>query len=244
MSHSIQTAGSNAALIPVFNGTIGGEVIQLCCARVLHSFMSVKRDFSNWIKARISKFGFVEGADYLLAKKSEQLPSGTKYSIDYYLTLDMAKELSMVENNAKGREARRYFIACERKALKAAAICHPQGDSIDVAALLLSGQSEPKPLTPAQHALIDQAAGRLIGEAYPLIRAHLERHVSWNTNAAQRQSGDVEVVQQALSAATLGNCLAHHLHSEAQAVRLLLQTMRQRIDGVLGSYEQPLGLAH
>jgi hypothetical protein len=36
---------------------------------------------------------------------------------EYHLTLDMAKELSMVENNAKGREARRYFIAMEKKAL-------------------------------------------------------------------------------------------------------------------------------
>lgn len=128
--------------------------------------------------------------------------------------------------------------------LKDAELPFAEDDSIDVATLLLSGQSDPKPLTPAQHALIDQAAGRLVGEAYPLIRAHLERRVSWNTNAAQRQSGDVEVVQQVLSAATLGNCLAHHLHSEAQSVRLLLQAMRQRIDGVLGSHEQPLGLAH
>lgn len=120
----------------------------------------------------------------------------------------------------------------------------PQDDSIDVAALLLSGQCDPKPLTPAVQSLIDQHTGRLIGEAYPLIRAHLERRVAWNTNQAQRQSNDTQTVQQVLSAATLGNCLAHHLHSEAQAVRLLLQTMRQRIDGVLGSYEQPLGLAH
>ncbi|WP_303784070.1 antA/AntB antirepressor family protein, partial [Azovibrio restrictus] len=38
---------------------------------------------------------------------------------DYHLTLDMAKELSMVENNEKGRQARRYFIECERRALEA-----------------------------------------------------------------------------------------------------------------------------
>ena len=103
----------------VFDGDIAGDCVQLCDARTLHGYMEVKRDFSNWIKARITKFGFVEGVDYLLAKFGEQLPSGTKYSIDYHITLDMAKELSMVENSAKGREARRYFIAMERRAIDA-----------------------------------------------------------------------------------------------------------------------------
>ena len=41
--------------------------------------------------------------------------SGTKHRIDYALTIDAAKELSMVEGNEKGKEARRYFIACEQK---------------------------------------------------------------------------------------------------------------------------------
>lgn len=39
-----------------------------------------------------------------------------KETTDYHLTLDMAKELSMVENNEQGRAARRYFIECERRA--------------------------------------------------------------------------------------------------------------------------------
>ncbi|EAM0325957.1 phage antirepressor Ant, partial [Campylobacter coli] len=34
---------------------------------------------------------------------------------EYYITLDMAKELCMVENNEKGRQARRYFIECEKR---------------------------------------------------------------------------------------------------------------------------------
>lgn len=105
------------ALIPVFTGTINNQSVQLCDARTMHTFMGVLRDFTTWIKGRIRKFKFVEGVDYLLTKTGEQLPSGTKYSSDYHLTLDMAKELAMVENNDKGREARRYFIACEKQAL-------------------------------------------------------------------------------------------------------------------------------
>ena len=44
-------------------------------------------------------------------------PQGGRPSIEYHVTLDMAKELSMVESNHKGREAHRYFIAMERQAL-------------------------------------------------------------------------------------------------------------------------------
>lgn len=102
-------------LVPVFTGAIQGQTVQLVDARTLHAFMVVLRDFTTWIKGRICKFGFVEGIDYLLTKSGGQLPSGTKYSHDYHLTLDMAKELAMVENNAKGREARRYFIDCEKR---------------------------------------------------------------------------------------------------------------------------------
>ena len=56
------------ALIPVFTGTLADRTVQLCDARTLHVFMQVKRDFSNWIKGRIRKFGFVANEDYLLAK--------------------------------------------------------------------------------------------------------------------------------------------------------------------------------
>ena len=108
------------SLIPVFTGVVSGKTINLCNARTLHDFLRVKRDFTTWMKARIGKFGFVENEDYLLTKSGEQLPSGTKYAHDYHLTLDMAKELSMVENNEQGRAARRYFIACERKLLEQA----------------------------------------------------------------------------------------------------------------------------
>ncbi len=79
-------------------------------ARELWGKLGSKQDFSTWIKAKIEKYEFVEGVDYLLHKFMEQLPSGAKSKIDYFISLDMAKELSMVENNAQGKIARRYFI--------------------------------------------------------------------------------------------------------------------------------------
>ena len=113
------------ALIPVFTGAIANTTVQLCDARTLHTFMQVRRDFTNWIKARIRKFGFTAGEDFIAVENlsSPNLVSSKARAqklTDYHLTLDMAKELSMVENNEQGRAARRYFIACERQALAVA----------------------------------------------------------------------------------------------------------------------------
>ena len=80
-------------------------------ARVLHSFLESKQDFSTWIKNRIDKYGFIIGSDFTDHKFVER---GTT-KIDYHISIDMAKELSMVENNEKGREARRWFISREKQ---------------------------------------------------------------------------------------------------------------------------------
>lgn len=102
-------------LISLTQSAINGELQQTVSARELHAFLESKQDFSNWIKNRIEQYDFVENADYLLHKFMEQTPSGAKHKIEYYITLDMAKELSMVERNEKGKEARKYFIECEKQ---------------------------------------------------------------------------------------------------------------------------------
>ena len=102
-------------LIPLHPQTINGNAVETVSARELHSFVESKQDFSTWIKNRIEKYGFVEDVDYLLHKIVEQTPSGAKHKIEYYITLDMAKQLAMVENNEKGMQVRKYFIECEKK---------------------------------------------------------------------------------------------------------------------------------
>lgn len=98
---------------------------KLVNARTLYEFLGVGRDFSNWIKSRIDKYGFWEDEDYVkfspdLASvgRNDLRGSGGQNRIEYGLTLDMAKELCMVENNEKGRQARRFFIECEKIAMK------------------------------------------------------------------------------------------------------------------------------
>ena len=87
-------------------------------ARDLHQFLENKREFATWMKQRIEQYEFVEGQDYVVFDKFVKNSNGGRPTIEYALTIDMAKELSMVENNEKGRMARKYFIECERKSKK------------------------------------------------------------------------------------------------------------------------------
>lgn len=85
-------------------------------ARDLHECLESKQEFSPWIKKRIAKFGFIENQDYTSFDKIIKRESGASTRKEYGITLDMAKELSMVENNEQGKKARRYFIETEKKA--------------------------------------------------------------------------------------------------------------------------------
>ncbi|MCG8766153.1 antA/AntB antirepressor family protein, partial [Tenacibaculum finnmarkense] len=83
-------------------------------ARELHQFLEVGKDFSTWIKDRINKYEFVENEDFEVFPNIGENPNSGRPSKDYAISLDMAKELSMVERNEKGKQARRYFIAMEK----------------------------------------------------------------------------------------------------------------------------------
>src|SRR5579885_2620905 len=101
-------------LIPVFTDTISNEKTLMCNARDLHAFLGVGKVFAAWIKSRISDYQFVECQDYIAIFQNRKIGHG-RGKIEYHLTMDMAKELAMVERNDKGREIRRYFIECEKR---------------------------------------------------------------------------------------------------------------------------------
>ena len=99
-------------LIKISTTENGSQVVS---ARELHKFLESRRDFPTWIKDRIEKYKFVENQDFEVFHNFGENPSGGRPLKEYALTLDMAKELAMVEGNEKGRQARRYFIECEKK---------------------------------------------------------------------------------------------------------------------------------
>lgn len=101
-------------LITINSSTIGGQTVNTVNARDLHSFLESKADFSTWIKNRIEKYGFVENQDFVRFHRKMEANNAT--IIDVHVSIDMAKELSMVERNEKGKQARLYFLECERRA--------------------------------------------------------------------------------------------------------------------------------
>ena len=101
-------------LIVIDQQKIGSNPVQTVNARDLHAFLGAKKMFSHWVKDRIEKYGFVENQDYVCLPVQASEGRGGNNRIDYHLTLGMAKELAMVEGNAKGKEARLYFLECER----------------------------------------------------------------------------------------------------------------------------------
>ncbi|MFS1584038.1 MAG: antA/AntB antirepressor family protein, partial [Candidatus Arsenophonus phytopathogenicus] len=110
-------------LINIETKNINGELIQAVNARNLHAFLEVGKDFTTWIKDRINQYGFVENQDYIIVENLSSPKSGSAKSRqrpmrDYHISFDMAKELSMVERNKKGKQARQYFIECERRILQ------------------------------------------------------------------------------------------------------------------------------
>lgn len=86
---------------------------QLVSARELHEFLEIKTDFRKWFP-RMCEYGFIENIDYTPVKFVH--PLNLQECTDYAISIDMAKELSMIQRTEKGKQARLYFIECEKKA--------------------------------------------------------------------------------------------------------------------------------
>ena len=102
-------------LIPLHLQTIDDNTVETVSARELHEFLGNGDMFANWIKHRVEKYGFVENQDFISFLVATKKPNGGRPSQEYYITLDMAKQLAMVENNEKGMQVRKYFIECEKR---------------------------------------------------------------------------------------------------------------------------------
>lgn len=89
-------------------------------ARKLHNVLGSLQHFSDWIKNRIKKYGFKETFDFIREHKimNQENSNLLRTKAEYYLSVEMAKELAMIENNEMGTKVRRYFIEIEKKAFE------------------------------------------------------------------------------------------------------------------------------
>lgn len=94
-------------LIPTHQND-GNEI--LVTGRDLHEFLEVTTPYTMWMK-RMSEYGFDEGIDFITNMLES---SGGRPSVDHHIKLDMAKEISMLQRTAKGKQARQYFIKVEK----------------------------------------------------------------------------------------------------------------------------------
>lgn len=135
---NLKGTGDNdfANIVPVLAGQIRGRPANTVSAKNLHIALGVGNDFSTWIKLRIDEYGFVLGHDYVVFDSSDfrnkrldfeqsggtwkSKRGGDRRSKDYLLSLDMAKEVAMVERNELGRAVRRYLIHCEEELSRSA----------------------------------------------------------------------------------------------------------------------------
>ena len=90
---------------------------QLVSGRELHEFLEIKTQYKDWFP-RMVEYGFEEEIDFIrVAQKraTNNLKNPVTTVIDHAISIDMAKEISMIQRTEKGKAARQYFINCEKK---------------------------------------------------------------------------------------------------------------------------------
>ena len=85
--------------------------------RELHEGLGIKTQFTKWA-IRMIGYGFIENIDFILISQ-KRLTNNPKNPFteqtDYIITIDMAKEICMIQRSDIGKEFRKYFIECEKQ---------------------------------------------------------------------------------------------------------------------------------
>lgn len=175
---------TTAPLVPIVTDEQGEQAVS---GRALHAFLEISTRYNDWF-ARMVAYGFDEGRDYVL--KNERVLSGarerTYEQVDHVVTLDMAKELCMIQRTPLGKQAREYFIEIEKRhRAQAPDLSTPQG----VLAMA-------KQLTATAEQLLE--AHEQIDRQRPLVQQALTYQAG--TNKTTRQDFAREVISWAQSA--------------------------------------------
>ncbi|MQN23657.1 antA/AntB antirepressor family protein [Lentilactobacillus buchneri] len=156
-------------LIKTFKQKDGSVAVD---GRDLHNFLEVKERYNDWFKD-MQKYGFTENVDFISFTGKRVKPQGGRPQINHALTLDMAKELSMIQRTDRGKQARQYFISMEKRAKAQQQL--PQTPEEKIMLLLQNANEDNKkinqidnrvkdlehnkPLTPGEYNYISHAVG-------------------------------------------------------------------------------------
>jgi phage anti-repressor protein len=97
------------AFIQITSNEQGSEMVS---ARELHEKLEINTEFRHWIK-RMFEYGFTQNIDY--TPFNFEHPLNRQLTVDYWLTIDTAKEIAMLQRTDKGKEIRQYFIQYEKR---------------------------------------------------------------------------------------------------------------------------------
>lgn len=92
------------------------DSVQAVMGRDLHTFLQIGARYNDWFP-RMVAYGFEEGTDYLLKNEYPTPPAGMpkQARLNHIVSLDMAKEIAMIQRSELGQQARRYFIEAEKQ---------------------------------------------------------------------------------------------------------------------------------
>lgn len=104
----------NNELIKITKDVQGNSVVS---GRDLHDFLEVQTKYLDWFN-RMIEYGFTENIDFSTINELSQKKEGSRFVkrniVNHAITLDMAKEISMIQRTEKGKQARQYFIEVEK----------------------------------------------------------------------------------------------------------------------------------
>lgn len=107
----------SSQLIPIKKTIFTDGIQETVDARTLHERLGSQRQFADWIKARIEQGGYSQGIDFLILNSEVKNSFGLgRPRVDYAISVDMAKDISAMENTDAGRQYRRYLFNVEKQA--------------------------------------------------------------------------------------------------------------------------------
>lgn len=99
-------------LIPTIENENGNLLVS---GRDLHEFLEINTPYTKWFD-RMKEYGFIENTDFMVTDIFVPNSNGGKQTqVDHQVKVDMAKEISMLQRNEKGKQARQYFLELERR---------------------------------------------------------------------------------------------------------------------------------